>query len=143
MPNSVCPRPICMRFKKLLPRLVMVLTLVCSSHALDRAHYSGLSQKLGALAKQKDWQGARAVLTEIGRELPGPTPRYFLTVASVEAHMGHKAEALQWLQKFAATGLSYDIAKDDDLKALLAEDGGQKIAAQMKERSKPIEKAEF
>ena len=121
----------------------MVLTLVCSSHALDRAHYSGLSQKLGALAKQKDWQGARAVLTEIGRELPGPTPRYFLTVASVEAHMGHKAEALQWLQKFAATGLSYDIAKDDDLKALLAEDGGQKIAAQMKERSKPIEKAEL
>jgi sugar lactone lactonase YvrE len=129
--------------KKLLACLVVFFVFACSSHALDRAHYSELSQKLGALAKQKDWPGARAVLTEIGRELPGPTPRYFLTVASVEAHMGHKAEALQWLQRFAATGLSYDIAKDDDLKALLAEDGGQKIVAQMKERSKPIEKAEL
>src|SRR5580765_1394591 len=129
--------------KKLLSCFVFVLTALSSSHAIDRARYSELSQKLAALAKQKDWQGARDVLTEIGRELPAPTPRYFLTVASVEAHLGHKAEALQWLQKFAATGLSYDIAKDDDLKALLTDDGGQKIAAQMKERSKPIEKAEF
>lgn len=100
-------------------------------------------QKLGTLAKQKDWQGARDVLTEIGRELPAPTPRYFLTVASVEAHMGHKAAALQWLEKFAATGLSYDAAKDDDLKALLADEAGQKIVAQMKERSQPVAKAEF
>src|SRR4029077_8152533 len=129
--------------KKLLACLVVFFVLICSSHALDRAHYSELTQKLGALAKQKDWQGARAVLTEIGRELPGPTPRYFLTVASVEAHMGHKAEVLQWLQKFTATGLSYDIAKDDDLKALLTEDGGQKIVAKRKEPTKPIEKAEF
>src|SRR6476659_8903232 len=129
--------------KKLLACLVVFFVLVCSSHALDRAHYRELSQKLGALAKQKDWQGARAVLTEIGRELPAPTPRYFLTVASVEAHMGHKSEALAWLQKFAATGLSYDIAKDDDLKALLAEDAGQKVAAQMKERSQPVSKTEL
>jgi hypothetical protein len=132
-------------------KLFVTLSLSCvllmggstSSHAIDRTHYRELSQKLGALAKQKDWQGARAVLTEIGRELPAPTPRYFLTVASVEAHMGHKAEALQWLQKFAATGLSYDIAKDDDLKALLAEDAGQKVAAQMKERSQPVSKTEL
>lgn len=117
--------------------------LVSSSQAFDQAHYRELIQKLGALAKQKDWQGARDVLTEIGRELPAPTPHYFLTVASVEAHLGHKAEALQWLEKFAATGLSYDAARDDDLKALLAEEAGQKITAQMKERSQPVEKAEF
>ncbi|HEY2391650.1 MAG TPA: hypothetical protein VGK22_10810 [Candidatus Angelobacter sp.] len=95
------------------------------------------------MAKQKDWQGARIVLTEIGRELPAPTPRYFLTVASVEAHLGHKAEALQWLEKYAATGLNYDIAQDDDLKALLADEAGQKIAAEMKAHSQPVEKAQF
>ena len=122
---------------------MLLLTSVSSSHAIDRAHYRELFQKLGALAKQKDWQGARDVLTEIGRELPAPTPRYFLTVASVEAHLGHKAEALQWLEKFAATGLTYDAARDDDLKALLAEEAGQKIAAQMKESSQPVAKAEF
>jgi sugar lactone lactonase YvrE len=122
---------------------MVLLSLVSSSYAIDRAHYRELFQKLGALAKQKDWQGARAVLTEIGRELPAPTPRYFLTVASIEARMGHKAEALQWLEKFAATGLTYDVAKDDDLKALLAEQAGQRIAALMKERSQPVAKAEL
>jgi hypothetical protein len=129
--------------KKLLPCLLILLTLISPSNAVDRAHYRELSQRFGELAKQKDWQGARAVLAEIGRELPAPTPRYFLIVASVEMHLGHKAEALQWLQKYAATGLSYDIAKDDDLKPLLADEAGQKLAAKMKERSQPIKKAEF
>jgi sugar lactone lactonase YvrE len=132
-----------MRIKRFLLCLALVLSFVCQSRAIDRAHYRELSQKLGALAKQKDWQGARAVLTEIGRELPAPTPRYFLTVASIEARMGHKTEALEWLRKFAATGLNYDIAKDDDLKPLLAEDAGQKLAAQMKERSQPVTKTEL
>lgn len=126
----------------LLPGLALLLGLVCSAHAMDPAHYRELSKKFGELAKQKNWQSAREVLTEIGRELPAPTPRYFLTVASVEAHLGHKAEALQWLEKYAATGLNYDIAQDDDLKALLANDGGQKIAAEMKAHSQPMEKAQ-
>jgi outer membrane protein assembly factor BamB len=129
--------------KRLLCCLAALLLFFPSAYAIDKAHYSELLQKLGTLAKQKDWQGARNVLTEIGRELPAPTPRYLLIVASVEAHLGHKAEALQWLQKYAATGLSYDIAKDDDLKALLAEDAGKKVAAEMKQRSQPVEKAEF
>ena len=129
--------------EKLWLCLLILLALISTSTAVDRAHYRELSQKFGELAKQKDWQGARAVLAEIGRELPAPTPRYFLIVATVEVHLGHKAEALQWLQKYAATGLSYDIAKDDDLKPLLADESGQKLVAEMKERSQRIEKAEF
>jgi sugar lactone lactonase YvrE len=129
--------------KKLLPCLLTVLILVSSSRAIDHAHYLELARKLDALAKQKDWQGARAVLTEIGRELPAPTPRYVLTVASIEAHLGHNAEALQWMEKYAAMGLSYDMAKDDDLKPLLADEAGQKVAVEMKQRSQSVEKAEF
>ena len=106
-------------------------------YAIDRAHYRELYQKLGAAAKQKDWQAARDTLTEIGRELPAPTPRYFLTVASIEAQLGHKEEALRWLAKFAATGLNFDLAQDEELKGLLADPAGQKIAAQMKQRSLP------
>ena len=45
--------------------------------------------------------------------------------------------------KFAATGLSYDPSRDDDFKELLSEEAGQKIAAQMQERSQPVAKAEF
>jgi len=44
-----------------------------------------------------------------------------------------RAPIFERLRKFAATGLNYDIAKDDDLKSLLAEDAGQKLAAQMKD----------
>jgi hypothetical protein len=143
MPNPGRHVQVRMRsLKTLLPGLAVLLGLVCSAHAMDPAHYRELSKKFGELAKQKDWQGARAVLTEIGRELPAPTPRYFLTVASVEAHLGHKAEALQWLKKYAATGLNYDIANDDDLKALLADEAGQKIATEMKAHSQPVEKAQ-
>jgi hypothetical protein len=105
--------------------------------AIDRAHYRELYQKLGVAAKQKNWQAARDVLTEIGRELPAPTPRYFLTVASIEAQLGHKAEALGWLAKFAATGLNFDLAHDEELKDLLADPTGQTIAAQMKQHSLP------
>jgi hypothetical protein len=129
--------------KKLLPCLLALLACASSSYAIDHAHYMELARKLDALAKQKDWQGARAVLTEIGHELPAPTPRYLLTVASIEAHLGHNAEAIQWLEKYAAMGLSYDMAKDDDLKSLLAEAAGQKVAAEMKQRGQPVEKAEF
>jgi hypothetical protein len=128
--------------------IVLLLTLFItiaggSCHAMDRSHYIELSQRLSALAKKKDWQGAREILSEIGKGLPAPTPRYYLTVASVEAHLGHKEEALQWLEKFASTGLTYDVAKDEDLKALATEPKGQKIIGQLQANSKPIKKAEF
>jgi hypothetical protein len=124
---------------RLLVVIVSVFVLAASKPgcAVDRAHYRELFQKLGVAAKQKDWQAARDVLTQIGRELPAPTPRYFLTVASIEAKLGHKTEALQWLEKFAATGLNFDLAHDEELKELLTDPAGQKIAAQMKQHSMP------
>jgi hypothetical protein len=135
--NRCLFRPIEMATSKRLLLCFLVLAVSASCYAIDRAHYRELFQKLGVAAKQKDWQAARDLLTEIGRELPAPTPRYFLTVASIEAKLGHKTEALQWLGKFAATGLNFDLAKDDELKGLLADTAGQKIEAQMKQRSLP------
>jgi hypothetical protein len=130
--------------KRLLPCLVIPLAWIGPvAHAIDKSHYRELMQKLGERARQKDWQGARDALAEIGRELPAPTPRYLLTVASMEARLGHKPEALQWLQRFAATGLNYDFSRDDVLKELLTEGAGRKIAAQIKESSRPIATAEF
>ncbi|HEV7520499.1 MAG TPA: hypothetical protein VGP89_05320 [Candidatus Angelobacter sp.] len=123
------------RFTILLALLALVNS--AQSHALDPAHYRELYQKLGAAAKQKNWQAARDVLAEIGRELPAPTPRYFLTVASIEAQLGHKDQAIHWLEKYAATGLNFDLTHDEELKGLLSDPAVQKIAAQMKQRSLP------
>jgi sugar lactone lactonase YvrE len=133
-------------FRLFVPALA-VLSLLLSSRtpvaAIDRAHYQELTKELRERAKQKDWQGSREVLAKIGRELPVATPRYLLMVASIEAHLGHKTEALDWLQRFAATGLSYELEKDNDLKGLLNEPVGQQLAAEMKKNSKPVMKTEF
>ena len=114
-----------------------------SQKAIDRDHYRDLTKQLSERAGQKDWQGARNVLTQIGQELPVATPRYLLTVASVEAHLGHKEEALKWLQRFAATGLYYEPANDNDLKPLMGERAGKKLAVQMRENSKSIAHAKI
>lgn len=129
--------------KKFAPAFLLLFAIVSSVNALDTAHYRDLQKRFRELAQQKDWKAARDVLNDMGHELQVPTPRYLLTVASVEARLGHNAEALQWLERFAATGLAFDISKDDDLKPLLSDPAGQKIAARLKENSKPIEHAEL
>jgi sugar lactone lactonase YvrE len=130
---------------KLMVILLSALILAGStqSYAIDKTRYRELFQKLNEAAKQKDWPTARVVLTEIGRELPAPTPRYMLSVATIEARLGHKDEALKWIEKYIATGLNFDPSKDKDLNALMTEGTGAKVAFLMKERSLPVTKAEF
>lgn len=121
---------------------VLMLAGSTQSYGIDKTRYRELFQKLGEAAKQKNWPAARDVLTEIGRELPAPTPRYMLTVATIEARLGHKDEALKWIEKYVATGLSFDPSRDEDLKALMTEAGGR-VAFLMQERSLPVTNAEF
>jgi hypothetical protein len=121
----------------------LMLAASTLSYGIDKTRYLELFQKLGETAKQKNWQAARDVLTEIGHELPAPTPRYLLSVASVEAKLGHKDEALKWIEKYVATGLSFDPSKDEALKALMSAGTGTNIAVLMKERSLPVTNAGF
>ena len=132
-----------MRSLKLLSSLALIIAVFVPAHAIDRDHYQSLMKKLSERARAKDWQGARDVLTEVGRELPAPTPRYLLLVASMEARLGHKEEAIQWLDRFAATGLNFDIAKDEELKGLLEDEAGRKIADRIQESQKPVTNAEL
>jgi len=129
---------------KLMVILLAALILAGSTqrYAIDKTRYRELFQKLSEAAKQKDWQGARDVLTQIGRELPAPTPRYMLSVATIEARLGHKDEALKWIEKYVATGLSFDPAKDEDLNALMM-GAGARMGFLMKERSLPVTNAEL
>ena len=132
-----------LRTHRLVVALLSALILAGStqSYGIDKARYRELSQKLSEAAKQKNWQAARDVLTEIGRELPAPTPRYLLSVASIEAKLGHQDQALQWIEKYVATGISFDPSRDEDLKALMIAGTGEKVAALMKEHSLPDRKS--
>ena len=116
---------------------------MCSAQAIDPNHYRDLAKQFNEHAKAKDWPGARDVLTEIGHELPAPTPRFLLLNATVEMHLGHKTEAIKWLEKYAATGLFFDLTQEGNMKPLSDEEAGQKLIAQMKENSRPIAKAEL
>ncbi len=129
--------------KRVAGLIFVVVLSVASATAMDRAHFIELNKKGRELAQKQDWKGLREVLIEIRREMPGATPRFLLRMASVETHLGNKAEALRWLEQYASMGLSYDVAADDDLKPLLAEEGFKKIAAQMAERTKPLANAEL
>lgn len=124
--------------------LVLFLSLVAAAPCLsfDRVHFRELNQKGRELAKQKDWAGMRQVLIEIGKEMPALTPTYDLRMASVETHLGNMAAALEWMERYAAMGLSYDLASDEDLKPLLAEAGWKKIAAEMQQKAVPIAHAD-
>lgn len=129
---------------RLIVVLLSALMLASTdSYGIDKTRYRELSQKLSEAAKQKNWQTARNVLIEIGRELPAPTPRYLLTVATIEARLGHKDEALKWIEKYVATGLSFDPSKDEDLKTLMSVGTGEKVAALMNEHGLPVTNAEF
>jgi hypothetical protein len=110
--------------------------------AMDRVHFIELNKKGRELAKKKDWQGLREVLTEIGKELPAPTPNYLLRVASVEAHLGHQAEALRWLERYAAMGLTYDVASDGDLKPLLSDPAWPALATRLKQNASTVSRTE-
>ncbi len=127
---------------RLLAMALITVLFIPSLFSLDRAHFIELNKKGREQAKQKDWKGLRETLLAIGREMPAPTPIYILRMASVETHLGNKTEALRWLEKYALMGLKYDLASDDDLKPLLAEAAFAPIAQQMKERTKPVQRAE-
>jgi sugar lactone lactonase YvrE len=129
------------RMNRLLT-LIVIVVLFVPSCAMDRAHFIELNKKASELAKEKNWKGLREALIEIGREMPAPTPIYLLRMASVEARLGNHAAAVRWLEKYAAMGLKYDVAQDEDLKPLLADAAFAPVAQEMKERTKPIQKAE-
>ena len=110
--------------------------------AMDRAHFRELNKRGREVANKKDWPALREVLIEIGNEMPGLTPTFALRMASVETRLGHIPAALQWMDRYVAMGLTYDLASDDDLKPLLAEPGWKIIAAQMERNAAPIMHAE-
>ncbi len=126
---------------RLLALAMAALSATCS-FPLDRAHFIELDKKGREQARQQNWKGLRETLVEMGREMPAPTPVYMLRMASVETRLGNKAEAIRWMEKYAATGLKYDTARDDDLKPLTTDPAFEPVALKMRERTQAIQKAQ-
>lgn len=125
-----------------LQLVICAALFILPSFAMDRAHFIELNEKARQQAQQKDWNGLRATLLAIGREMPSPTPTYFLRMASVEARLGNTSEAVRWMQKYADTGLKFDIAQDEDLKPLAKEPAFAAVADAMHGRNQPVQLAE-
>lgn len=127
--------------KKLLV-LAFSFLMVLAGFPLDRARFVELNKQGRELRQKQDWKGLRSILIEIGKELPGLTPVYALRMASVETRLGNHTEALKWMQRYAAMGLTYDVSEDDDLKPLAQQPGWAAVAAEMKLHAKPLMHAE-
>src|SRR5436853_2683255 len=125
-----------------LAMLVVGLAVALPSFSVDRTQMVDLNKKAQAFAKEKDWKGMRGALLEIGQAIPAPTPFYMLRMASVEALLGNQSEALGWMRRYAAMGLTYEVSTDQELKRLGDEKGFKEIAATMQENSKPVLNAE-
>jgi hypothetical protein len=121
-----------------LSLLTVFLFITISAFSLDRAHFLELNKKGRELRQKQDWKGLRDVLLEIGKELPSPTPMFFLRMASVETRLGNHTAALAWMQRYVNTGLYYDISGDDDLKPLLSDPGWKPLAEKMKALNQPV-----
>jgi hypothetical protein len=129
--------------KTWLALILLILLSSIQSFAVDGQRIRDLNKQARELSKQKDWKALLEIFNQLAREMGTPTPILMLRVASVETHLGHTQEALRWMQRYAATGLTYDIASDEDLKPLLTEKGFPAIVAEMKTRSAPVEQAEI
>jgi hypothetical protein len=121
---------------------VFILLATISANCVDRAHFDELNRQTGDFAKKQDWKSMQSVLEEMGHELPGFPPVYMLRRASVAGHLGQRAEALAWLKRYAATGLSFDLGSAGGLKQFLSDNSFQQVAAEMRDGAKPVTRAE-
>jgi sugar lactone lactonase YvrE len=79
--------------------------------------WRALNKLAGQQAKAKDFPGLHDTLGRLAPSMPGsPTIAYKL--AATAARLGRDQEALHWLARLADSGLSYDLAKEDDFASL-------------------------
>ncbi len=126
----------------LLVAVVVVSAVTRPSWGFDRVVVQELNARIRAAADQRDWKTAHEDLIELGRQLPAVTPAYMLRMASTEAALGNSPRALQWISRYAATGLKYDLADNEELKPLTDSLEYAQIAALIRKRTGEISKAQ-
>ena len=128
--------------KTWLAIIFLFFTVSVSSFAVDGQKIRELNKQARDLSKQKNWKALLDVLNQLSHEMTTPTPILMLRIASVETHLGDNQEALRWLRRYAATGLTYEITSDEDLRPLTSERSSPPIAAELLMNAAPITNAE-
>ncbi len=103
--------------------LVFVTLLSVSALAQQgtfRQEFVALRQDFRNATQQKDYGRIQQVLLKMNELIPG-RPDTFYMLACAHALTGNKTVALNWLEKFAATGAVRELAKDPDLASLTSE----------------------
>jgi hypothetical protein len=97
----------------------------------------------GEAARQaQDWGGWRYHLVRM-REEVGYHPNLVFALARADAALGRTEDALAWLQTFAASGLTRDVANDSALAPLRAAPGWAPIAERIAANARPMASAQL
>ena len=89
-----------------------------------------------------DWGAWRYHLVRV-REEVGYHPSLVFNLARADARLGRTEDALGWLQTFAASGLTRDVANDTALAALAGAPGYAALAERIAANARPVASAEL
>lgn len=96
----------------------------------------------GEAARQaRDWGGWRYHLVRM-REEVGYHPNIVFALARADAALGRTEDALAWLQTFAASGLTRDLANDSALAPLREAPGWAPVAERIAANARPVSTAQ-
>jgi hypothetical protein len=123
---------------------VLLLFQPCMLAApLDRKHFDELNQQATRAYRQAEWNTLRTILLRIQESIPARTPDFLMRMAAVEAHLGNKQQSLEWLNRYAAMGLSRNLEVEPVFQTLSTETGYQPLLKRMKDNRAPLQKAEL
>lgn len=88
-----------------------------------------------------DWGGWRYHLVRM-REEVGYHPNLVYALARADARLGRTEDALAWLQSFAASGLTRDVANDSAFAQMRAGAAWEALAARIEANGRPIASAQ-
>lgn len=136
----------------MMKRAAMVVALVVSGPAAAQATdslqvasedstWQEHAQAGEAARLAGDWGGWRYHLVRV-REEVGYHPSLVFNLARADARLGRTEDALGWLQAFAASGLTRDVANDSAFAQMRAGAAWEALAARIAANARPVANAQ-
>ena len=122
---------------------ILLLQPCVLAASLDRKQLDQLNQQATKAYRQAEWQNLRTILLRLQELMPAPTPDFLLRMAAVESRLGNKQQSLEWLNRYAAMGLSRNLEAEPVFKALSSEPGYATVLKRLQDNLAPVQKAEI
>ena len=118
-------------------RIFALLAAGAFLHGADTPRWRALNQTAREAVQSKDYAKLRATLLELRPLIPG-NPRIAYNLAASEAMLGNREAALAALGDWAAMGLVYDVAADNDFAPLRKAPEFQRIVERVAASQQPV-----